>query len=1082
MFTTLQNRLKKASRWLPVVLLPLLPVAARAQALNYTPANASYVAGTFTNIAASSTAIATANTDDANSAATPIGFTFSFNGQPFTDFVLNTNGFLKLGTTAPSAAAMFLPETTGSTVVDPFQSPNDPNIVAPFNIDLTAGSGAGGTSYRVATTGTAPNRICTIQWTNVSDKAATNPTQYANLNFQARLFETTNVVDFVYDAPVVSSSASTFRFTQVGLKGSGFANGQFVQAFKQSAAPWSAVSFASAITNNTLNTLNFRNSVNPVSGATYRFAPGAATPPTNDNCATATALTVGASCTNITGNNTTATASTGIPAPAATCFPAASTPPITNDVWYTAVVPANGTVTLTTSAVTGSSVNDTGLLIYSGTCSALTEIGCNDAISASNEFSSATVSGQTPGATLYVRIFTYGSTPTGQFGICATTPTPNDAAVTTVYTLTKLPIPQGAPHTVRAVVTNAGTSAQIALQVTLNVTGANTFSTNQTVASLAPGASITVTFAPYVPTVTGTNTVTVLVPTDNNTANNAISVTQLVTATDYSHADASAPTSAYSSAPSTTSTTAFLTKFTASTSINVTQVRAFLVDFVRTPTATQDVTVGKTVYAVVVNPTTGAVLGRSPDFVITAANVAGTAYTTFTLSTPVALPAGDFLVGLAQTYQAGQTIRYFPIGTQSEVPGRAGLNYTSSVTTPTAPTDLGAAANFRFMLEAVTTSTSAPACTPVSALTAGSITQTGATITFTAPAGTSGFVVTYTAANGTPVTVTPAATGSPVVLTGLASGTTYTVSVVTSCGTGANSVPVTTTFTTALPAPTYATLPVSEGFEGTWISVAATRDVPSNNWRNTPATGDNSWRREDDGFASSNWQYQQNEVPTTAFPTPPYVTRSSTGAHSARFHTFGSPVGAAGRLDLFVNLSGTTGNRVLTFDYINPSGTDNLIVRVSIDGGATFGPTLLTATTNTAFTTKTVTIPSTSATSATTIIRFQATSDFGTDDIGIDNVQLRIVTATRNEALAATVGLYPNPASQRFTLAVPAGNLHAATATLSNALGQVVLTKQLNLPAAGGTADFDVSRLAAGVYSLQLKAGNDLVVKRVVVE
>jgi hypothetical protein len=97
-------------------------------------------------------------------------------------------------------------------------------------------------------------------------------------------------------------------------------------------------------------------------------------------------------------------------------------------------------------------------------------------------------------------------------------------------------------------------------------------------------------------------------------------------------------------------------------------------------------------------------------------------------------------------------------------------------------------------------------------------------------------------------------------------------------------------------------------------------------------------------------------------------------------------------------------------------------------------------------------------------------------------VGLGVVTAARNEALAATVGLYPNPAHRSFQLSVPAGALHAATATLSNSLGQVVLARQLSLPTAGGTTDFNVSGLAAGVYSLQLKSGNDLVVKRVVVE
>ena len=98
------------------------------------------------------------------------------------------------------------------------------------------------------------------------------------------------------------------------------------------------------------------------------------------------------------------------------------------------------------------------------------------------------------------------------------------------------------------------------------------------------------------------------------------------------------------------------------------------------------------------------------------------------------------------------------------------------------------------------------------------------------------------------------------------------------------------------------------------------------------------------------------------------------------------------------------------------------------------------------------------------------------------DVTLRMASATRNEALAATVGLSPNPAHASFKLTVPAGSLHVASASLINALGQVVQQRQLNLPAAGGTAEFNVSGLATGVYSLQLKTGNDLVVKRVVVE
>jgi len=135
------------------------------------------VAGTCTDLAAAGTAIATANTDDANSAAQSIGF--NFNGTASSKFVLNTNGFVRLGAAPPSAPGLFLGETSSN--IDPILSsdPADINILAPFNFDLAAGTAAGGTEYRVVTTGTQPNRVCTVQWKNVLDKAGSADTQYS---------------------------------------------------------------------------------------------------------------------------------------------------------------------------------------------------------------------------------------------------------------------------------------------------------------------------------------------------------------------------------------------------------------------------------------------------------------------------------------------------------------------------------------------------------------------------------------------------------------------------------------------------------------------------------------------------------------------------------------------------------------------------------------------------------------------------------------------------------------------------------------------------------------------------------------
>lgn len=630
MLTSLHTRLKNASRWLPVALLPF---AANAQ-INYAGGNAVNTTTTYTDLAATGTAIATANTDDDNSAAQSIGFTFSYNGATFTQFVLNTNGFIKLGSVAPSAPALI--NAIGSA------DALDVNIIAPSsNVDLQT-SATAPAEYRVLTTGTAGARVTTIQWKNVADKLSANaPAQFASMQFQVKLYETSNQIEFVYGTWVAGTGTPTGQPFVVGLKGTtnGIADRLFA-AKPSSATAWSTTTFSAGTTAQLLAHF-VRNTFPPDAGRTYRFLPG---------------------------------------------------------------------------------------------------------------------------------------TPCG-------------------------------------------------------------------------------------------NPVSPLISATNNS------------------------------------------------------------------------------------------------------------------------------IQLAFT------------------PGTGNVSYN----------------------------------------------------------------VTYSS-GGAVQTLSPAPTTSPITIPGLLPGTTYTVTLQSVCASGTGAVLTGTATTTGTaPAAVYATLPYTESFEGTWINGLSTKDLPTANWRNSPATGDNSWRREDDGFASAAWRFVADETGAT----PPYVTRFSTGAHSARFHSFGAAAGLQGRLDLYVNLSGT-GSKTLSFDYINPTGTDKVDVFVSTDGGATFGTTpVLTATTNTTFTAKTVTLASTSA---TTVLRFQATSDFGDDDIGIDNLQLRVVTATRNEALAATVSLFPNPAKGVFTLGVPAGRLHAASATLLNALGQVVQSRQLSLSPAGGNVEFNVSGLAAGVYSLQLKTGADLVVKRVVVE
>jgi hypothetical protein len=266
-------------------------VAAQAQLLNYSVDASANVAGTYTDLATTGTVITTVNTDDANSAAQPIGFTFNYNGTAFSQFVLNTNGFIKLGNVAPAAAALFLPEPAANTQDDPFQN-NDSNIIAPFNMDLAAGGT--NTEYRVATTGSAGSRICTIQWKNVADKAKAGATQYTTMSFQVRLYEGTNVVELVY-GPTTGGTTRVGRVAQIGLKGTAFSSGQIVQVTKpQPNDAWTTATFADfsniILSGGYLNIFAIEAATRPDVGRTFRFTP---VPPRANDIAVRTVYTLG---------------------------------------------------------------------------------------------------------------------------------------------------------------------------------------------------------------------------------------------------------------------------------------------------------------------------------------------------------------------------------------------------------------------------------------------------------------------------------------------------------------------------------------------------------------------------------------------------------------------------------------------------------------------------------------------------------------------------------------------------------------------------------------------------------------------
>ncbi|MFC4263752.1 gliding motility-associated C-terminal domain-containing protein [Ferruginibacter yonginensis] len=140
-------------------------------------------------------------------------------------------------------------------------------------------------------------------------------------------------------------------------------------------------------------------------------------PPANDNCTGAinAPVNAGYSCTNtISGTLTSATGSTGVPAPGCNATGA------NDDVWYSFVA-TNVEHRISFLNVTGTTTGITSL-VYSGTCNALVQLACNG----TNQYN---VTGLTPGTTYYVRVYSTVATvgTTTDFTLCIGTPPPPPA-------------------------------------------------------------------------------------------------------------------------------------------------------------------------------------------------------------------------------------------------------------------------------------------------------------------------------------------------------------------------------------------------------------------------------------------------------------------------------------------------------------------------------------------------------------------------------------------------------------------------------------------------------------------------------
>ncbi len=253
---------------------------------------------------------------------------------------------------------------------------------------------------------------------------------------------------------------------------------------------------------------------------------------------------------------------------------------------------------------------------------------------------------------------------------------PNDAAVTQIYTLGKIPIPYATPHVIKANVTNVGLNAMTNIAVNLNVTGANVFSTSTVIPSLAVGASTVVSFNPFIPTNLGTNSINVSLGADDIACNNLLTVSQLVSGNAYTYAYG---TVSNGGVGFTGATGDFVAKFNTNTATTVNQVS---VNFAGSG---QPFKIG--IWDASVTGTPNVLLWEST------AQTSTTGVFTLPVSPAVAV-SGDFFVGVRQTGTVNVNFAY-----QSEAPIRPTTFYFTSPTGGTTWTDFAPNSPFKFMVE-----------------------------------------------------------------------------------------------------------------------------------------------------------------------------------------------------------------------------------------------------------------------------------------------------------------------------------------------------------------------------------------------
>ena len=198
--------------------------------------------------------------DDIASSVIDIGFTFFFMGQPYTQFSINSNGLMRLGSTAISGTQYV--HTAGAAILGPISNDN--------SLQST-----GKAHYKV--TGSAPSRVLVVEWDKLRIPYS-NQTTETYCTFQVHLSEETGSIEYRYGT-MYNSGVSENRGIFIS---SGNIPGQVGSIKNITTVPvydtsepgvWLSNFGYAAMTN--------LNSASDGNRRVFKFEPGTATAPTN---------------------------------------------------------------------------------------------------------------------------------------------------------------------------------------------------------------------------------------------------------------------------------------------------------------------------------------------------------------------------------------------------------------------------------------------------------------------------------------------------------------------------------------------------------------------------------------------------------------------------------------------------------------------------------------------------------------------------------------------------------------------------------------------------------------------------------